>query len=129
MFKKVIMISFYSIFGVGCATSFGVPYDAILENSSSGKITKAHVIFGDMVFPGGILRPGIATTTSHPSTPIPKVATIEWQSSDGVFHEKDVVVKSKLPRRSPGEYYKIFFRVTGDDVEVEIIASQYLNLP
>lgn len=85
-------------------TLLNTPYTVNIRNTTSDRIYKARIYFGDYVIPGGVVSPGVTKGAYQEGTPIPKFATIEWESSDGTLYKKVLDVKSLLPIRTKGSY-------------------------
>lgn len=93
----------------------GAEYSVVIRNGGTDALTNAHVSFGGFISIGGNLSPGIKKIHLDAGRSLPKQAKVEWRTPDGVLHQKQVAVRSRVPRGFAGD---LIFTIR-DDGEVE----------
>jgi hypothetical protein len=84
-------------------------YGVVVRNLTPNGITRAQVSYGQFRSIPASLQPGRFSRYGLVPEPIPDQATVEWDTSDGLHHKKEVAVKPLLPARFSGE---LIFRIT-----------------
>ena len=103
----------------GCVTDYG--YNVVLLNIGKVKLTDATVNYGTFMSGGGNLIPNTRSVYLLPSHPVPAKATVVWRTPDGILHEKEVEVKSRVPKKFEGD---IYFKIDDqNNVTVEAIPT------
>ncbi|MGI6496883.1 MAG: hypothetical protein ACOX5G_12535 [Kiritimatiellia bacterium] len=105
----------------GCMTQ---DYAVGIRNKTGNIIYKTHVSYDGFQSVGGTLIAGGTSVHLFPEVPIPKVAQVEWQTEDGVFHRQNVEVKKNMPRGFKGD---LMFEIT--DGNVVLLFEEYYEMP
>ena len=84
----------------GCMTQ---DYAVGIRNRTEKMIHEASVSYDGFQSVGGTLIAGGKSIHLFPEVPIPKIAQVEWQTEDGVFHRRNVEVKKNMPRGFKGD--------------------------
>lgn len=92
-------------------------YSVVIENGSTSKIFGADIRYGDFSSGGGIIGANTAKEHAGVRAPILDYATVTWRTEDGTTYERQVKVKSRLPRGfNKGDL--IFTILDGGEVEL-----------
>ncbi|MGI6495539.1 MAG: hypothetical protein ACOX5G_05540 [Kiritimatiellia bacterium] len=105
----------------GCMTR---DYAVGIRNRTENMIYKAHVSYDGFQSVGGMIGAGCDSVHLSPEVPIPKIAQVEWQTEDGVFHRRNVEVKKNMPRGFKGY---LMFEIT--DGKVVLLFEEYYEMP
>lgn len=100
--RKLCFLTIVIMFGIilsGCTGSSN--YHLVIKNTGDSEIEKVKAIFDDFDFTFGIIIPkGISKYSSvGEKYSLPKKATIEWQTSDGLAHKRTVEIKTSIPEK------------------------------
>ena len=105
----------------GCMTQ---DYAVGIRNRTENMIYKAHVSYDGFHSVGGVIGAGCDSLHLSPEVPIPKVAQVEWQTENGVFHRQNVEVKKNMPRGFQGY---LMFEIQDD--KIVLFFEEYYKMP
>lgn len=89
----LLVVVLSALFLMGCDE-----YSVVVENGSTSKIFGADVRYGDFSSGGGIIGSNTAKEHAGVRAPIREYATVLWRLEDGTSYERQVRLKSRLPR-------------------------------
>lgn len=108
---------------VACA-AMRPEYSVVIENRMATSIDDANVKFGKFESGGGTMSPGTSGGHRGVRAPVPKMATVEWRTPDGVLHQEEIAVRSRVSRGFSGD---LIFTIRNDgevDFRAETWAAQ-----
>lgn len=114
-------------FMTGCQSIAEIPkYSVILTNGTTNYLANAKVKYGNFESLGGRFEPKQKKVDELVPFPIPKQATVLWETKDGASHKKSVEVFKVLPKDfKDGD---IIFTILEDD-KVTVTNMPFLKLP
>jgi len=118
----IIIIILAVIMSVISCTKYIHPYNVIIKNTGTSKISHSQVMFGNKSIFGGWISPGQSATYSNPQVDIPEKAIVKWQRDNTKLEVMEVSVKNLLPPLSTTEEYNLIFSIDEED-NVKLIVT------
>ena len=127
MTNALLVISLFILLVTsGCSSSpkYGVGF----FNNTDRNVSEANIEYGTFRFRGnnpsaggGVVVTKSSSTYEYIGQPIPEHARASWRTADGVLHEQEVQVRSRLPKGFSG---MIYFRIEKDN-SITVVPIRY----
>lgn len=103
-----------------------MPRMVFIWNATDRPFTDAEVLIGPASCPGGYIGPGGTAGSSGFPLQRYETARVIWRTDDGVKHERELKIKSVLPKQLYSDD-EVWFRI-GEDSDVSVIVSKLSEL-